>query len=192
MSKLVRLSVSLEAALARQLDDLATQSHCANRSEFVRDLIRDRLVADEWAANEEALGTITLIYDHHQRQLNEKLIHIQHENPHAILAATHVHLNHQLCAEMIMMQAQAGAIRRMADLLGRQKGILHCALAMSSTGKQLAQDHQEAHRHSHGHSHTHPHAHPHTHEHRTSNTLAEAKTTGRRAKIKVAHRAAPR
>ncbi|MGH7142800.1 MAG: nickel-responsive transcriptional regulator NikR [Planctomycetota bacterium] len=170
MSSLVRLSVSLEAPLARQLDALAAAGHCANRSEFVRDLIRDRAVETQWEDNAEALGTITLIYDHHQRQLNEKLIHLQHENPHAILATTHVHLDHDLCAEMIMMRDRASSIRRMADLLGRQKGVLHSALAMSSTGQGLgagagastrtgtgsAADH--AHEHPHSHAHPHPHA----------------------------------
>ena len=174
MSELVRMSVSLEKPLADQLEKLAQDSRCANRSEFIRDLIRNRLVEQEWEGNEEALGTITLIYDHHQRQLNEKLIHLQHENPHAILASTHVHLNNSVCAEMIMMQDKAKNIRKMADLLGQQKGILHCTLSMSSTGKSLlkmpAHSHGEGeshgHEHPHGHGHGHDHAHTHTHSHK--------------------------
>lgn len=170
MSDLVRLSVSLEAALAQQLEALTAQSQCANRSEYIRDLIRDRVVATEWAANEVTLGTITLIYDHHQSQLSEKLIHIQHENPAAILASTHVHMTHQLCAEMIMVHDTAAAIRKMADLLGRQKGVLHCALAMSSTGKNLLKDHAD-HPHSHGHSHSHALPHPNSQSQRSKPRL---------------------
>ena len=138
MSELVRLSFSIEKPLFKQLEKLAKASQYANRSEFIRDLIRSRLVGTEWERNEEALGTVTIIYDHHSRRLSEKLTDVQHHHHPAILATTHVHLDEHLCSEMIMVKGKADQIRKIADLLGRQKGVLHASLSMSSTGKKLA------------------------------------------------------
>ena len=138
MPEVVRLSFSLEKPLLAALERLTRLSRRANRSEFIRDLIRDRLVRQEWANNEEAVGTITLIYDHHSRRLSEKLTQLQHDHCQEILAATHIHLDEHRCAEMIMVRGRAGQIRRIAELLGQQKGALHSALSLSSTGRKLS------------------------------------------------------
>ncbi|MBK9119029.1 MAG: nickel-responsive transcriptional regulator NikR [Phycisphaerales bacterium] len=136
-SQLVRLSISLEQPLFDQLEALVQRSKYGNRSEFVRDLIRERLVEVEWASATEVVGTITLVYDHDARQLTDRLIDIQHEHHEAILASTHVHLSAHLCAEMIMVRGKAEHIRLLADTLRRQRGVLHAALATSSTGAEL-------------------------------------------------------
>lgn len=138
MSDLIRLSISLEKPLLDRLERLVRQSKYANRSEFIRDLIRARLVEQEWQKNQEALGTVTLIYDHHKRRLGEKLTRLQHQHHHAVLAATHIHLTEDLCAEMVMVKGSAARIKELADLLRQQKGVLHAELSMSSTGKNLA------------------------------------------------------
>lgn len=138
MSNLVRLSFSIEAPLLKQFEKLLKASGAVNRSECVRDLIRSRLVEEAWQRNEEALGTITLIYNHHARLLNERLIEVQHHHHSAILATTHVHLDEDTCAEMIMVKGRASEIRHIADELRRQRGMLHTALSMSSTGKKLS------------------------------------------------------
>jgi CopG family transcriptional regulator, nickel-responsive regulator len=137
MSKLVRLSFSIEETLNRKMGKLLKQGSFTNRSEFIRDLIRSRLVELEWEKDSEALGTITLVYDHHQRQLSDRLTSIQHKHHHEVLATTHVHLDNHMCAEMIMVKGRAKMIRDMADAIGQQKGVLHSSLSMSSTGKQL-------------------------------------------------------
>ncbi|MCC6143689.1 MAG: nickel-responsive transcriptional regulator NikR [Candidatus Hydrogenedentes bacterium] len=137
MSDLVRLSFSIEKPLYKRLERLMRASRNQNRSEFLRDLIRGRLVEQAWELNEEALGTITLIYNHHVRQLSDKLTDLQHEHHHNIMATTHVHLDHDNCAEMIMVKGRADDIRKLAEALGSQKGVLHAALSMSSTGKRL-------------------------------------------------------
>ena len=137
MSTLARLSFSLEQPLLDRLEKLLKESRYENRSEFIRDMIRGQLVEKEWERNEEALGTVTLLYDHHMRQLSDKLMDLQHEYHDAVLATTHVHLDHELCAETIMVRGRAERIRRLADLLRRQKGVLHATLSMSSTGKKL-------------------------------------------------------
>ncbi|KAA0209703.1 nickel-responsive transcriptional regulator NikR, partial [bacterium] len=119
MSDLVRLSLSIERPLYEQLERLAAHGEFANRSEFVRGMIRDRLVHEAWQGDGEALATITLVYDHHQRQLTEKLVELQHTHHSAVLAATHVHLDEHLCAEMIMVRGAPGEIRHLADHMRR-------------------------------------------------------------------------
>jgi len=137
MSDLIRLSLSIEKPLYERLEKLVKQSGYTNRSEFVRDMVRQRLVEGEWEKDREVLGTITLIYNHHQRQLSEKLIHLQHHHHESVKVTTHVHLSHELCAEVIVVQAKASQVRELADLLGQQKGVLHTGLTMSSTGMSL-------------------------------------------------------
>ncbi|OQW95505.1 MAG: nickel responsive regulator [Beggiatoa sp. IS2] len=137
MSELVRLSFSIEKPLVDRLEHLVKISHYDNRSEFIRDMIRAKVVAQEWESNEEALGTITLVYNHHSRLLNEKLIDLQHHHHALVLATTHVHLDEHLCAEMIMVKGRAQEIRELTDLLQQPRGVLHVTLSMTSTGKQL-------------------------------------------------------
>lgn len=137
MSDLVRMSLSIEKRLADKLEELVRSSGYTNRSEFVRDMIRDRLVEKSWEKDAEVLGTITLIYDHHARRLSEKLTDLQHDHHREILVTTHVHLSHHLCAEVILVRARAKHVRELADLLGKQKGVFHCELSASSTGETL-------------------------------------------------------
>ena len=137
MCELVRLSISLESSLCKTLEEMVQKSKYKNRSEYIRDLIRDKIVAEQWEEAAEVLGTITLVYNHHQRELSEKITHIQHHSHDNVLAATHVHLSHDICAEMIMVKGSAENIRHLADSLRRQRGVLHCDLTMSSTGENL-------------------------------------------------------
>ncbi|MBN2448528.1 MAG: nickel-responsive transcriptional regulator NikR [Phycisphaerae bacterium] len=138
MSDLMRLSISLEKQLADRLERLVTGSRYTNRSEFVRDMIRERLVEQQWADEQrEVIGTVTMLYDHHTRQLTERLMDIQHRFHDEVLATTHVHLSHDLCAEMIMVRGAAAHIRQLVDELRQQRGVLHAALAMGSTGEAL-------------------------------------------------------
>lgn len=138
MAELERVSMSIEKPLLRRLERLVRASGYTNRSEFIRDLIRGKLVEEEWERDEEAVGTITLLYDHHQRGLSDRLTHLQHDHHSNILATTHVHLTHELCAEMIMVRGQGKMVRALADSMRREKGVLHASLSMSSTGKSLA------------------------------------------------------
>jgi len=137
MPDLVRTSVAIEKPLYDQLEKLVRKSGYKNRSEFVRDMIRERLVQGQWAKDQEVLGTITLVYDHHRRQLSEKLISLQHRHHTHVLATTHVHLSHDLCAEVILVRGRASLIRKLADALHRQKGVLNAELSMASTGAGL-------------------------------------------------------
>jgi len=137
MPELVRLSVSLEDPLYQQLEELVEASGYENRSEFIRDLIRQKIVEDEWQAGDEVLATIHLVYDHHAGQLSAKLTHIQHHHDAQVLATTHIHLDHHLCAEMIMVRGVAADVRALANEMRRLKGVLAADVAMTSTAKNL-------------------------------------------------------
>ena len=137
MSNLVRLSFSIERDLHQRLEKLVASSGYTNRSEFIRDLVRDRLVDRQWQSDEETIGTITIIYDHHKSNVAAKLTKLQHSIHNSVLASTHVHLDEKLCAEVIIVRARAKRIRKLTDTLRRQKGILHAVLTTSSTGEDL-------------------------------------------------------
>ena len=138
MAGIVRLSISLEKGLFEKLERLVEDSRYTNRSEYLRDLIRQRLVEQEWAdQRQEVIGTITMVYDHHSRLLSDKLVEIQHEHHEQVLAATHVHLSRHLCAEMIMVRGSSARLRALVDRLRQQRGVLHAELGMSTTGHRL-------------------------------------------------------
>ncbi len=134
MSKLIRTSITIEEDLLEKLEQLTSKSQFSNRSEFIRDLIRGAMVEEEWAANEEVVGTITLIFDHHKRELTNKLTKLQHNHHREILASTHIHLDHHICAEMIMIKGPASTINEIVNNLRQQVGIIHAGITMSSTG----------------------------------------------------------
>lgn len=137
MTDLSRFSISIEKGLLERLETLVKKRGYANRSEFVRDLLRERLVEEEWKSNEEVVGTITLVYDHETRELSKKLTRLQHHHHDLVLASTHVHLDEHMCAEMVLTKGRAGEISDMADMLRQQKGVLHAALSISTTGRKL-------------------------------------------------------
>lgn len=137
MADLTRLSFSIEKALLERLQKLLKASKYANRSEFIRDMIRQQLVGQQWQDDRETLGTITLLYNHHLHKLSEKLTDLQHHHHQSILVSTHVHLDKHLCAEVLLVKGRATRIKQLTDLLRQQKGVLHAALSISSTGKSL-------------------------------------------------------
>lgn len=137
MSELVRASFSIEAPLMKQLEDLVEAAGYANRSEFIRDMIRGRLVEETWERNEEAVGTITMLFDHHQRGLSDRLTELQHHHHNEVMVTTHVHLDRDLCVEVIMVRGRADEIKTLCDTLRRQRGVLHANLSICSTGQEL-------------------------------------------------------
>jgi len=137
LSKLVRLSVSLEKELFAQLKALAGASGYANRSEFIRDLVRNQLVRKEWRKNREVLGTLTILYDHDAYRLCEKLVDLQHSHRGTVLGSLHFHVGEHRCAEVVVMRGRAGDVNAVADGIRSQRGVLHAALSMSSTGRLL-------------------------------------------------------
>ena len=134
---LVRFGVSLDKNLLEKFDKLIEQKNYTNRSEAFRDLIRQELVKKEWEAGEEVAGTITIIYDHHQRELVTKLMDIQHEHGKNIISTQHIHLDHHNCMEIVAVRGSAKEAQKLADTLKAVRGVKHATLGMSSTGKHI-------------------------------------------------------
>src|SRR5260370_31282684 len=102
MSELSRIGVAIDSDLLKKFDRLIASRGYTNRSEAFRDLIRDELVQKSWESpDSQVVGTVTLVYDHHVRMLNEKLTDMQHEFHRSILSTLHVHLDHDNCLEVL-------------------------------------------------------------------------------------------
>lgn len=137
MNQLVRFGVSLDQRLLEEFDRHIRRRHYTNRSEALRDLIRDNLVGQEWDENKETVGTITFVYDHHVRDLTGKLTDIQHDNQGQILSGMHVHLDHDHCLEVLVVKGRGAEIKKVADALVSVKGVKHGKLTMTTTGRSL-------------------------------------------------------
>ena len=137
MSDLSRFGVSMDDELLERFDRLCKRRKYQNRSEALRDLVRDALVRDEWEGDEEIVGTITLVYDHHTRELAEGLTQVQHDHFDAILSNLHVHLDHDNCLEVILVRGKATMVQKMADSLISKRGVKHGRLSAATTGKRL-------------------------------------------------------
>jgi CopG family transcriptional regulator, nickel-responsive regulator len=134
-----RFSVSLPQQLLADLDAMIREKGYDNRSQAVADMARAWLVERRWEnPDQEIAGAITLVYDHHKRNLQEQLTDIQHDHHEVILATMHIHLDHHNCLEIIAVRGQAGVIQSIADALIGAKGVKHGKLTITSTGKDLA------------------------------------------------------
>ena len=134
MAKLVRFGVSLDDRLLKEFDRHIQRRGYTNRSEALRDLIRNNLVGQEWDENKATIGTITFVYDHHVRDLTAKLTDIQHDYQGQILSGMHVHLDHDHCLEVLVVKGKGAQIRQVADGILSVKGVKHGKLAMTTTG----------------------------------------------------------
>jgi len=138
MDRVTRFSVSMEPELLEKFDSLAAQLGYDNRSEAVRDLIRDRLVRDQWQESRgEVAGTVSLLYDHHELDLPQRLTDIQHDHHEAILSTVHVHLDHHNCLEVLLLKGPVYSVRGLAERLIATKGVKHGTFSMTSTGDSL-------------------------------------------------------
>lgn len=124
MSKLVRFGVAMESNLLGQFDELVVRRGHVNRSEAIRDLVRKELTADSWERGGTSVATITLVFDHHVRELTERLTEIQHGHGANIISTLHVHLDHDRCLEVIVARGPAQTIKTMADRLIGARGVL--------------------------------------------------------------------
>ena len=138
MSGLSRIGVAIDSALLDQFDQLIAKRGYTNRSEAFRDLIRDELVQKSWESPEShVVGTVTLVYDHHVRLLNEKLTDLQHEFHRSILSTLHVHLDHDNCLEVLVVRGRAAVVQKIAGALISTKGVKHGRLTLTTSGAEL-------------------------------------------------------
>jgi CopG family nickel-responsive transcriptional regulator len=138
MSELSRIGVAIDSDLLDRFDQLISKRGYTNRSEAFRDLIRDELVQKSWESpDSNVVGTVTLVYDHHVRMLNEKLTDMQHEYHRAILSTLHIHLDHDNCLEVLVVRGKAAVVRKIADTLISIKGVKHGRLTITTSGAEL-------------------------------------------------------
>lgn len=134
MSEIARFGVSLDKTLLKKFDEFINTKNYTNRSEAFRDLIRQELIKKEWVEGGEVAGAITLIYDHHRRDLLNKITDVQHDFQKVIISTQHVHLDHDNCLEVVVVRGESGDVQRLANMLKSIKGVKHGILSMSSTG----------------------------------------------------------
>ncbi|MBE0597326.1 MAG: nickel-responsive transcriptional regulator NikR [Desulfuromonadales bacterium] len=138
MGQTVRFGISLDEKLLVCFDRLIEQKGYMNRSEAIRDLIRSSLVESKWEAGEEdTVGTITLVYNHHIRDLSDRLTEHQHTYHDRIISALHVHLDAHNCLEVLVVRGPSRVIKQIADELIGVKGVRHGKLVMTTTGGEL-------------------------------------------------------
>jgi len=136
---LSRFSIAMEEDLLARFDNLVEQRGLGvNRSEAVRDLVRDALVESAWEdSTGEIVGTVTMVFDHHASDLSEKLDGVQHAHHDKIVSAMHVHLDAHNCLEVIVVRGASSDVRSIADSLLGTKGVKHGKLVMTTTGQHL-------------------------------------------------------
>ncbi|KXB52433.1 putative nickel-responsive transcriptional regulator NikR [Umbribacter vaginalis] len=132
---LIRFSVAMPASLLTRFDSLVARRGLAkNRSEVVRDLVREALVAqDSELPGAEVMGTLTIVYDHHASEVQEKLHDIQHNYYGHVISTVHVHLNEHSCLEVIILRGESFAVQDIANTILGTKGVKNGKLVLTST-----------------------------------------------------------
>ena len=134
--ELVRFSVAMPEDLLIRFDELvARRGLMKNRSEVVRDLVRDALVEDACSVpGMEVMGTLSITYDHHASEVQEKLHDIQHDYYASIVSTTHVHIDEHRCLEVILLRGETGLVQTLANMILGVKGVKNGHLAVTSVG----------------------------------------------------------
>jgi CopG family nickel-responsive transcriptional regulator len=138
VSGVTRFGVSLDEALLAQFDRVIARKGYTNRSEAIRDLIRESLVREQWELGaDEVVGTLTLVYNHDVRDLSDKLTDLQHAHYKAIVSALHVHLDAHHCLEVLVLRGKAKELKSIADRLIGTRGVKHGTFSATSEGRAL-------------------------------------------------------
>ena len=132
MTKLQRFGVSVETDLLDKFDEFIRERKYKNRSEALRDLMRDALVHEQWNEDETIAGAIAFVYDHHHGQLVNKLVEVQHDYYQIIITSQHIHLDHDNCMEIILAKGPAKQVGRLYDSIRSMKGVKHVDLLRST------------------------------------------------------------
>lgn len=146
-----RFTISIDDDLAHEFDHWIAEHGYGNRSEAVRDVLRTHLVRAQEQRDAEGpcVANLSYVYNHHERELSERLARLQHDHHDLTLATTHVHLDHDQCIETVMLKGPVGTVRRFADMLMAERGVHHGQLNVVMIKP--------------GHPHEHGHGHPHNH-----------------------------
>ena len=138
MPTLERFGVSIEDDLLERFDALIKERGYSSRSEAIRDLVRCELVKDEWAdPDTEVVGTVTIVYDHHARELGDMLTELQHKYHDSIICSTHIHLDAHNCLEIVIVRGKSTRVKCIANALISTRGVKHGELVCSTTGRAV-------------------------------------------------------
>jgi CopG family nickel-responsive transcriptional regulator len=138
MGQTIRFGVSLDSDLLEKFDKLCEEMSYQTRSEAIRDLIRNTLVKREWEdTDREIAGTLSMVFDHHQSQLSQKLTEVQHDNLDLIVTTLHVHLDHHNCLEVLVLKGPGERVRKLGQRLLSTKGVKHGKLSLTTTGQDI-------------------------------------------------------
>lgn len=137
MSDLVRFGVSLPGELLNKFDDYIKQHSYANRSNAIADLIREKLIEQEWKSDVIVTGVITMVFDHRQRELSNTLTIIQHDHHQLIISTQHIHLDHDNCFEIIVVKGQASELNLLCNRMKAAKGVKYAKLTLATTGANI-------------------------------------------------------
>jgi CopG family nickel-responsive transcriptional regulator len=138
MSSLERFGVSMEDELLTRFDELIAARGYGSRSEAIRDLVRRELVSEEWAdPKAEVVGTITLVYEHHEHELAKVLPDLQHQYHDCVICSTHIHMDAHNCLEVIIVRGVSSKVKLIANTLLSTRGVKHGQLVSTSTGQTL-------------------------------------------------------
>jgi CopG family nickel-responsive transcriptional regulator len=152
MSEVVRFSVSLEGELLEAFDRYCAEGKLATRSEAIRQLLREKLTTVAWQTDAaDVAASLTLVYDHHHTRLTDRMLELQHAHADRVVSTMHVHLNHDLCMEMIALRGPAAELQHLASELSGLKGIHQAQLviARAESGNGHHHKHNHARRHHH-------------------------------------------
>jgi len=132
--KITRFGVSIEPELLKKFDKIIKKEGYSNRSEAIRDLVRKNLIMEKNKdPNANAIGTLTMIYDHHTGNLTNRLLNLQHDHHSEILTTTHIHIDHHNCLEVLVLKGKIGSIQKLADNIKALKGIMHGELVITKS-----------------------------------------------------------
>jgi CopG family nickel-responsive transcriptional regulator len=136
MEKLTRFGISMEDELLHEFDRLISHKGYTNRSEAIRDIVRDKLIEENIKMSHGIVfGALVFLYDHHKRELEKKLSNLQHEYFKNIISTSHVHVDHDHCLEVVMLKGEAKTLKRIAEILLSLKGVQHGKLTLTSSLK---------------------------------------------------------
>jgi len=132
--KITRFGVSIEPELLKKFDKVIKKKGYYNRSEAIRDIVRENILKiDTSDPDSEAIGTLTIMYDHHEGTLSNKLLDLQHDHHNEILSTTHIHIDHHNCLEVLVLKGKTGNIKKLADNIKAIKGIKHGELVITKS-----------------------------------------------------------
>ncbi|HHF56028.1 MAG TPA: nickel-responsive transcriptional regulator NikR [Thermoplasmatales archaeon] len=126
-----RVGVSFEPELLKKFDEFIREKGYTNRSEAIRDLVREALIKREIEGNGDVIGTLTIVYNHDEGDVTNKLLHIQHHHNEEILSTTHIHIDEHMCLEVLIVKGRADRVRKLADNIRALKGVKHGGLIIT-------------------------------------------------------------